>query len=190
MQSPYSFIVRPLKGKRYDNEKKIGDIDFIISVSKEDHKSSNRFAQVISVPISYKGEIKIGDILLVHHNVFKFYYDMQGIEKSGKSFFRNDLFFIDPDQFFLYYNGSEWRSHSKYCFVKPVPVKLSYLNKTGKEEPLIGRMKFINNQLEKLGVKVGDEISFTPDSEYEFNVDGEKLYRMYTENITMVLNNG
>ena len=51
-------------------------------------------------------------------------------------------------------------------------------------------MKFINNQLEKLGVKVGDEISFTPDSEYEFNVDGEKLYRMYTENITMVLNNG
>ena len=101
MQSPYSFIVRPLKGKRYDNEKKIGDIDFIISVSKEDHKSSNRFAQVISVPISYKGEIKIGDILLVHHNVFKFYYDMQGVEKSGKSFFRNDLFFIDPDQFFL-----------------------------------------------------------------------------------------
>ena len=130
MQSPFSFIVRPLKGKRYDNEKKIGDIDFIISVSKEDHKASNRFAQVVSVPINYKGEIKIGDILLVHHNVFKFYYDMQGIEKSGKSFFRNDLFFIDPDQFFLYYNGSNWRSHSKYCFVKPVPVKLSYLNKT------------------------------------------------------------
>ena len=55
MQSPFSFIVRPLKGKRYDNEKKIGDIDFIISVSKEDHKASNRFAQVVSVPINYKG---------------------------------------------------------------------------------------------------------------------------------------
>ena len=77
----------------------------------------------------------------------------------------------------------------------PVSTRLisgaeTLLNKTGKEDPLIGRMKFINNQLEKLGVKVGDEISFTPDSEYEFNVDGEKLYRMYTENITMVLNNG
>ena len=75
---------------------------------------------MVSTPIGYKGEIKIGDILLVHHNVFKFYYDMKGIEKSGKSYFRDDLFFIDPDQFFLYYNGDQWRAHSKYCFVKPV----------------------------------------------------------------------
>jgi hypothetical protein len=113
---------------------------------------------------------------------------MQGVEKSGRSFFRDDLFFIDNDQFFLYYNHKEWRSHSKYCFVKPVPVKKSYLSKTGKEEPLIGLMKYINKDLEMLGVKVGDEISFTPDSEYEFEVDGEKLYRMFTNNITMVLN--
>ena len=188
MQSPFSFIVRPVNGKRYDNERKIGDINFVISVSKEDHKTSNRFAQVVSLPINYKGEIKIGDILLVHHNVFKFYYDMKGIEKSGKSYFRDDLFFIDPDQFFLYYNGDQWRAHSKYCFVKPVPVKKSYLSKTGDEEPLIGTMKYINNELETLGVKVGDEISFTPDSEYEFIVEGEKLYRMFTNNITMILN--
>ena len=77
---------------------------------------------------------------------------------------------------------------SKYCFVKPVPVKKSYLSKTGDEEPLIGTMKYINNELETLGVKVGDEISFTPDSEYEFIVEGEKLYRMFTNNITMILN--
>ena len=42
-------------------------------------------------------------------------------------------------------------------------------------------------QLEKLGVKEGDEISFTPHSEYEFNIEGEKLYRMFTDNITMVV---
>ncbi len=187
MQSPYSFIVRPLKGKRYDNTKEIGGIDFVISTSKEDHKASNRFGQVIALPIDYKGGVKIGDILLVHHNVFKFYYDMYGREKSGKSFFKDDMFLIDPDQFFLYYQNKKWIAHSKYCFVKPVPVKKSFIGKTGKEEPLVGVMKYINKELLELGVEQGDEISFTPHSEYEFIINDEKLYRMYTNNITMIL---
>ena len=73
MQSPFSFIVRPVNGTRYDNVKKIADLDFLISVSKEDHKTSNRYAQVVSTPINYSGDVNIGDILLVHHNVFKYY---------------------------------------------------------------------------------------------------------------------
>lgn len=187
MQSPYSFIVRPLKGKRYDNTKEIGGLDFIVSTSKEDHKASNRFGQVISLPLSYKGDVNIGDILLVHHNVFKFYYDMQGREKSGKSFFMEDMFLVDEDQFFLYYQNEKWIAHSKYCFIKPVKAKESFLGKTGKEEPLIGTVKYINKELINLGVKQGDEISYTPDSDYEFIINDEKLYRMYTENITMIL---
>ena len=51
-------------------QKKIGNVDFITSTSKEDHTASNRYAEVVSVPINYKGEISSGDILLVHHNVF------------------------------------------------------------------------------------------------------------------------
>ena len=65
MQSPFSFIVRPVNGTRYDNVKKIGDLDFLISVSKEDHKAANRYAQVVSTPINYSGDVNIGDILLV-----------------------------------------------------------------------------------------------------------------------------
>ena len=101
MQSPFSFIVRPVNGTRYDNVKKIADLDFLISVSKEDHKTANRYAQVVSTPINYSGDVNIGDILLVHHNVFKYYNDMYGREKSGKSFFKDDLFFIDFDQIFF-----------------------------------------------------------------------------------------
>lgn len=187
MRSPFSFIVRPVNGTRYDNVKKIADVDFLLSVSKEDHKASNRYGQVVSTPISYSGDVKIGDILLVHHNVFKYYNDMYGQEKSGKSFFRDDLFFIDFDQFFLYYNSEEWKSHSKYCFIKPIPPKKSFLGKTGKEEPLMGIVKYNNQELKDLGVKVGDEVSFTPESEYEFYIEEEKLYRMFTDNITMIM---
>ena len=75
--------------------KKIGNINFIISTSKEDHKASNRYSIVVETPINYNGPVQVGDTLLVHHNVFKYYNDMKGVERSGKSFFKDDLFFID-----------------------------------------------------------------------------------------------
>ena len=112
---------------------------------------------------------------------------MKGVQKSGRSYFKDQLFFIEEDQFFLYKKDDQWKAHGKYCFVKPVEEKASWIKKFVKEEPLFGTLRYSNEQLEKLGVKEGDEISFTPQSEYEFTVDGEKLYRMYTENITMVL---
>ena len=52
---------------------------------------------------------------------------------------------------------------------------------------LKGIIKYPNEYLIKKGVKKGDLISFKPDSEYEFNVDGEKLYRMFDKHITLVL---
>ena len=91
MKSPFYFIVRPLDGKRYNNTKQIGGVDFITSSSEEDYKFSNRMAVVVETPLNYTGKIKTGDILLVHHNVFKYYNDMKGRQKSGKSFFMNDF---------------------------------------------------------------------------------------------------
>ena len=35
--------------------------------------------------------------------------------------------------------------------------------------------------------EVGDRVVFTPDSEYEFTVDDEKLYRVYDHQITVIL---
>jgi len=52
---------------------------------------------------------------------------------------------------------------------------------------LFGTIKYINNELLSLGLNVGDEISYQPHSEYEFNIDGEKLYRMFTRNITLLV---
>jgi len=51
----------------------------------------------------------------------------------------------------------------------------------------MGSIRYINQELIDFGLNEGDTIVFTPDSEYEFTVDGEKLYRMYTNNITMAV---
>jgi len=162
MKSPFYFITRAYNGRRYDNVKSIGGIDFITSTSEEDHKASNRYAEVIETPLGYEGPIRSGDTLLVHHNVFKFYNDMKGRQQSGKSFFKDDLFFIDEEQFFMYKQGGEWHSYD-----------------------LVGIMKYPNDYLKSKGISSGDMVCFKPESEYEFDVDGEKLYRMYDHQITI-----
>jgi len=187
MRSPFYFIVKPLQGKRYNNTKKLGDVDFITSSSEENHKASNRKAKVIELPLKYKGPIKKGNTLLVHHNVFKFYNDMRGRQRSGKSYFKDDLYFVDNDQFFMYKQKGKWHSHDRYCFVEPIDKEESFMFKRFKEEPLMGKMKYSNDYLNSKGVFPGRKVSFKPDSEYEFEVNGKKLYRMFDHQITLVL---
>ncbi len=186
MQSPYCFIVKPYNDRRYDNIKYYGDQKFFTSTSEEDHTVSTRFATVVNTPINYKGKIKIGDTLVVHHNVFKYYNDIYGRQKSGRSWIIDDLFLVDDYQFFMYKQNNEWFSHDKYCFIKPIPFEKKYIDVAGEdEEPLWGIIKYGNEQLERLNIFTGDKVSFQPNSEYEFNIDGEKLYRMFTSNITI-----
>lgn len=171
MKSPYCFIAEPLGGVRYDTVRKSG---LVISASQEDHRVTNRQAVVISTPMNYDGPIEPGDILLVHHNTFRKYYDMKGKERSGPSHFRDSLFFIFPDQYFMYKKpGSDWMAPEPYCFIKPT------------DEDLIGEVVYGNPELEAMGISVGDRVSFQPDSEYEFKVDDVTLYRMFNRNICL-----
>jgi hypothetical protein len=58
---------------------------------------------------------------------------------------------------------------------------------TDAEKPLVGTIKYVNDQVLALGLNEGDTVTFQPESEYPFWIDGEKVYRMYTSNITMKL---
>ena len=187
MRSPFFFIVKPENNRRYDNTKNISGVEVITSTSEEDVRFSNRRGIVQELPLGYDGPIKVGDTLLVHHNVFKFYNDMKGQRRSGRSFFKDNLFFIEPDQFFMYHDGKDWNAYDRYCFVEPIDVENSYIYKNIKEEPLMGLMLYPNDYLKSKGVKSGDKVAFKPESEYEFYVDDKKMYRMYDHQITMVL---
>ena len=97
------------------------------------------------------------------------------------------MFFIEFDQFFLYKKNFKWFAHDRYCFVRPIPATKSFIMKPFKEEPLMGEMVYPNDYLISQGIQSGDLICFKPDSEYEFDVDGEKLYRMFDHQITIKL---
>ena len=75
MKSLFDFIVEPY-GQRYNNKVKVGDKSLIINTQVETFKSVNNIAKVIEVPLSVKTVIKKGDLIMIHHNVFRRWYNV------------------------------------------------------------------------------------------------------------------
>ena len=178
MKSLYSFIVTPLN-ERYDNIKKIDDKTLIINTGIENHRFVSKKAAVVSTPAAYTSKIKVGDELYVHHNIFRRWYNMKGEEKNSSTFFKDDLYFVSPEQIYMY----NLKPHLDYCFVKP--LKNQNLLENRKEQPNVGIMKYSNSSLEALGITPGTLITFTPNSEFEFIIEGERLYCMKSNDIAL-----
>ena len=177
MKSVYNFVVTPV-GERYNNTKKIGDLELVLNTEIFNHQYVNREAKVISTPIIGETDIKAGDIVIVHHNVFRRWHNVKGIEKNSRSYFDEETYLVASDQVFLYKRDKTWKPQKGYCFVKPVKStdKLSL----DKEKPLVGIVKYTDGT-----VSEGDLVGFRPSSEYEFIIDGEKLYRVLSNFITI-----
>ena len=56
---------------------------------------------------------------------------------------------------------------------------------TDSEQKLIGKLTYTNDYLSSLGLSCGDVVGFTPNSEYEFNIEDKKLYRILSKDITI-----
>ena len=178
MKSLYSFVVKPLS-KRYNNTTKVGDSTLIVNTSIEKHEFVCKKAVVVSTPAAYTTSIKKDDILYVHHNVFRRFYDMKGREKNSSTYFKDDLYFVYPEQIYMY----NLKCHLNYCFVKPLLNNDKLHNR--KEQPNVGIIKYTNNALEAVGITPGTLITFTPNSEFEFIIEGERLYCMKSNDIAL-----
>jgi hypothetical protein len=184
------FIVRPKEGKRYDNVKEISGVEINISSTNEDHRVTQRVGIVESLPIKYKGDISVGDEIVVHHNVFRITKDTKGREKSGWAHLFGDNFLIPIEEIFAYKPvGGKWTAITPFCFVAPIKEGLEgtlpdFIDFNAPEAQLWGVMVYPNS--DQKHISSGEIVSFIPDSEYEFNIDGKKLYRMKTEMICLV----
>jgi len=177
MKSVYNFVVTP-KGNRYNNKKKVGDSELILNTEIFNHQFVNREAIVTSIPIIGETNIKIGDTVIVHHNVFRRWHNVKGIEKNSKSYFNENTYVVNFDQIFLYKRNKNWIAPKGYCFVKPLKAIDKFNIET--EKPLQGIVKYSDGT-----VNINDLVGFRPNSEYEFIVDGEKLYRVLSNFITI-----
>ena len=182
MRSIFNFIIAP-KEDRYNNKKSVGNKELILNTEISDHKYVSRNGVVLETPLEVKTDIKKGDEVILHHNVFRRWYDVRGKEKNSSSFLSEDKYFVDVDQIFLYKRNKQWQAPKGYCFVKPIQSIDKF--DPNPERPLIGIIKFVDKELQKNGIKKNDLVGFTPSSEYEFVVDGERMYRVLTNSISI-----
>ncbi len=178
MKSVYNFVIKP-KGERYNNKKSIGDKELILNTEMFNHQFVNREAEVISCPIV--GDdlgIKPGDTVIVHHNVFRRWENVRGEEKNSKAYFNDSTYLVYKDQIFLYKTKDKWKAPKGYCFIKPIKSTDKFDSRD--EKPLIGIVKYADSLVE-----VGDLVGFRPNSEYEFIINNERLYRVYSHFITI-----
>ena len=177
MESVYNFVVTP-KGDRYNNTKEVDGGKLILNTEIFNHQYVNREAIVVSTPMVGQTDIKPGDTVIVHHNVFRRWHDVKGREKNSRSYFNESTYFIAQDQIFLYKRNDEWKAPKGYCFV--MPLKATDQFNIESEKPLQGIIKYSDGTVE-----VNDLIGFRPGSEYEFVINGERLYRILSNFITI-----
>ena len=177
MKAPFDFVIEP-KGERYNNSKKVGDKDLILNTEIFNHQFVNREAIVKSIPTAFESEIKPGDTIIIHHNVFRRWHNQHGVEKNSRSYFNESTYFVKPDQVFLYKRNDQWKAPKGYCFVQP--IKSENILGVEKEKPCVGIVKYTDGTYNK-----EELVGFMPQSSYEFIIDGKRLYRVMTQFITI-----
>ena len=184
MKALYDFIVEPL-GERYANKININGKELVLNTNIENYKFVNVIAKVKSVPINIKTKINVNDLVLVHHNVFRRFYDMKGREKNSRSYFKDNKYFVSIDQIFMY-KKDKWKTFGSRCFVKPLQSDNTFITDTKKKH--YGILFYGNEELKRLNVNEGDIINYKKWREFEFVIDNELFYCMKSNDI--LINHG
>ena len=178
MHSVFNYLVAP-KGDRTTGKKTIDGQELLLNTDLQNHEYTNRIGSVLSLPLANKyKELKEGDDVIVHHNIFRRFRDIKGLEKNSKNYLSEDVYLVQPDQIYAYRRNDEWMALEGFCFV--MPVKETKMFSVDFEKPLRGIVKYGNKNIE-----IDTLVGFRPNSEYEFVIDGQRLYRVPTTSITI-----
>jgi len=186
MKSVFNFLIKPVKS-RYNNEIDVDGKKLIVNTEIFNHQYISREAEVISIPLAFETPIKVGDKVIVHHNIFRRWHDMRGVERNSSNYIKEDLYSCDIEQIYAYKpsiskNTKEtWKALDGYCFVQPIKNKDMFANKS--ENELVGILIYISEDAKKLGLNIGDLVGITKSSQYEFHIDGKLLYRVSNQHI-------
>jgi len=166
MQGLFNFIIKP-KGKRYNNS----NDNLILNTNISNHLNVNRNAIVLATPKAIKTNIKKGDEIIVHHNVFREWYNANGKRSNSGNYINDELYHCNLDQIYLYKVNKKWVAVDGYCFVYPIINKDKFKNSI--EKPNVGIVKYTDGVFNK-----GDLVGFRPNIEHEFIIDNELLYKI------------
>tara|TARA_Y100000401_G_scaffold78783_1_gene64349 strand:+ start:1120 stop:1701 length:582 start_codon:yes stop_codon:yes gene_type:complete len=161
----------------------INGTELIIDTSYDPMKLARQHGVVVETPTAFskgvKLDVKEGDTVYCHHflvekeNEVKFYEqdlvykihwsDVYCRERNGKL------------KMLHYWNFVEQKMENEEDF----KTESGLITKPYMEEvKLHGYIRYMNDWMKKQGIKEGDEVIFSENSEYDMNIMGKKLMRM------------
>lgn len=182
MKSIFYYIIKPFD-KEYNNSIDVGDKKLITNTSIENFRHVSKKAIIVSTPMVSDTKINEGDIILTHHNVFRRHYDIKNKEKVSNTYFKDNMYIVEPELIYAYNDGSGWKANDNYCFVMPLLNEDKF--STDKEVKQIGILKYGNKTLSELNINENDIVGYTPNSEFEFLIDEDRLYCMKSNDIVI-----
>lgn len=178
------------------------------SFKQDEYGLMNNFGEVLSVPYNYEeGIVEVGDTIWFHHNVVINQDNAMSIGDVTKETAR---FRVDDDEQIYHVQYEPFgRDNLAYIVRKKDgtyhtigDVFFCEPNKDRETAQQVGSLLLLQNQnqniecnivysndvVEGMGAGVGSRICVAKDSDYEFEVDGVKLWRMFSSDIEYIIN--
>lgn len=166
-------------------------VEIFVENKTNDVINTIRHGTLKQAPLFFKTILQAGDEVYFHHNIVREVRDWHGNVQ-------NKMFDFDPSKnlyrcpmelIFAIHRDGKFMAVSPYCFIKPIAeqdeVKPNgfIIKHIEEEKQHYGIVKYGNDELYKQHIREGDTVIFRKDSEYQYNIFGEKLYRMRNDDI-------
>jgi co-chaperonin GroES (HSP10) len=182
--------MRPIKDyffvkveKKTEDTTNVGDTELVIDTSFDPLVLARQYGVVVETPgvltCGIDLDVKKGDIVYCHHFLTQ--------DENEVKFYEEDLVYkiFWSDVYCRVRNGKLKMLHYWNFVEQKMEDEDDFKTKSGilikpemEEIQLHGYVRHLNKELKELGVKKGDEVVFSENSEYDMDIMGKKLMRM------------
>lgn len=187
MKVLHEFIVR--MPKKFKDTIKFGDTEIFLDSRFDEFANRISEAEIVATPLKFSTGAKEGDTLYFHHHVV--------LDKRAE---------IDKELYRVKFDPEGGYGSQAYAYkgedgeVKVLPGWVFLIPEVGeeptsesgliismkKEVKMEGVVRFDTPELLEMGVKAGDRVGFSKESDYTMEVNGEKLWRMTPNDLLYV----
>jgi len=166
--------------KEANDEIKLGDGTVLIKdTTYEPEKHAIQKLEVLAPPVKWNMDIKKGDFVYVHHFVCMNESDYLWSKKEG-------IYWCPKDFVYARVRKGKLKMLHHWNFVKQktetdadIKTKSGIYLKSEKEDiTLHGYVEHLSDWMKGQGIKKGDEVMFSENSEYNMKIEGKTLMRM------------
>jgi co-chaperonin GroES (HSP10) len=191
MNSLKDFIV--FVPQRLNDKIVVNGLELYVDPKYDEFSHRKTSGEVVAVPLKYNTGVKEGDTIYFHHHVV--------INGGQKMQYGEDLYLVRYSDTRATENQAIAHKSKDTGEVKPMKgwslltpymeeaPKLSEIIETVEltERPYLnGIVAFDSEDLQDMGVKKGDIVGFKKNHDYEVDIDGEKYFRVRTEDLLYV----